>query len=744
MATIEHDSMGRDVSFDDEREEELRLRDLVAVVKAGKWRIFGFVVCAIGLALLYLYHTPPVYQANALLQVEQSQTAASSSMDQLQQMAQMVTGGSTPADTEIQILTSRSVVGQAVRKLGLDIHAAPRYFPFVGAAIARHAAGQSGPVKPWFGLKDYAWGGEHIKVTRLIVPDALQGTDLTLVALGGKRYRLQTKDGQVLLHGHVGEAAQSSDGKVKIFVESLVARPDEQFVVSKDRSLQAVNSLKSRMSVDEQGKDTGIILMTLSDTDPAHARKILNTIANVFLRQNVERRSAQAQNSLTFIEKQLPELRNKLNAAESKFAAYQQRHQAVDLTAEAKSVLRQLVDLEQNIDQLKLKRSEYAQLYTSKHPQVKALEQQIGTLEHKKHELEKHISNMPETQKHILELQRDVDVTTQIYTNLLNEAQQLKIVKAGTVGSVRIIDHAALPDQPVSPRAKLTLVVAVILGLLAGVGWLFLRRALRSGITDPKLIEEQLGLPVYAVIPHSSVMTHEERRARRGGRALPLLARQRPQDVAVESLRSLRTSLHFALMESESKVIVVTGSSPGVGKSFVTMNLGLLIASSGQRVAIVDGDMRRGKMHEYLQLERAPGLSDVLVGTATLDRVMHPLDENGSALLTSGTIPPNPSELLMNQRCGEMLSKLEGRFDVVLVDTPPVMAVTDAAILGSHAGATFLVVKAGVNPMPEVEESIKRLRQNHTRVTGALFNDFRKNEAAGTYGSYAYYDYKYH
>ena len=742
MATIEQDSFERPVALDEDSENQLNLRDLAAILNAGKWWIIGFVVLAGVIAEAHLYMAPPIYQANALLQVEQNQSS-NAQFDQIQQMAQMVTGGSTPAETEIQILRSRSVVGQAVRKLGLNIHAKPLYFPYVGAAIARHASASSGPAQPWFGLKKYAWGGEQIKVTRLIVPNDLFDHTLTLVALGNGRYKLQTKKGRALLQGKVGSAAQSSDGKVKMFVEELKARPGEHFVVRKNHWLEAVDRLQSRLSVSEQGKDTGIIQMTLSGTDPLRIRHILNTIADTFLRQNVQRRSAQAQQSLSFIQKQLPQLRQQLNQAETKFANYRQKHQAVDLSNEGQTELNQLVNVEQNLEQLKLKRSQYAQLYTAKHPRVKALESQMATLRHKKQEIEGQINKLPQKEKDILELKRDVQVNTQIYTNLLNEAQQLKIVKAGTVGTVRIIDHAAVPGAPIAPERHRTLLVAILLGIIAGVGWLFLRRALFRGITDPRQIEERLGISVYSVIPHSTKLTRQERRAKRRGWPLPVLARVEPQDEAVEALRSLRTSLHFALLESERKTIMITGATPEVGKSFVTINLGMLVAASGQRVVVVDGDLRRGKLHEYLGEDRAPGLSDVLAETATLDAALRPSAQADLTIMPSGTLPPNPSELLMSSRFGQLMDGLEKRFDVVLVDTPPLMAVTDAAIVSPHAGANFLVVKAGVSSMPEVEESVKRLQQNRMRVHGILFNDFRPNAVAGSYSSYAYYYYKY-
>lgn len=746
MAAIEEDPLDR-VDYEDDSELGLGLRDIVSIIWAGKWWVILFVAVALVWAKVDLYREPNIYQANALLQVQQKNGSGGSGFSQIQQMAQMVTGGATPAQTEIEILKSRSIIGKAVRKLDLDIHARPLYFPYIGAPIARHA-GSGHVAAPLFGPNKYAWGGEKITVSRLILPESLYDHRLTLVALGKERYRLQIQGGKALLVGRVGTPASSADGRIKIFVRTLVARPGEHFVVSKAHWLQTTEGLQGRLDVHEDGKDTGIITMKLSGTRPDRIRRILNAIADTFLRQNVEQRSQQAQQSLSFIQKQLPQLQQQLNAAENRYAAYREKHQAVDLSDDASTVLQQLVTLEQNIEQLRLKRTEYAQLYTAKHPRVKALEQQIGDLEHKKAQLKQKIAQLPEKEKALLELERDVKVNTQIYTDLLNQEQQLKIVKAGTIGTVRIVDHAAVPGTPISPRRHHTLVLAVILGLFAGIGWIFLRRALHSGIGDPKRLEERLGLAVYAVVPHSRVLSQAERSAVRRGEPLPLLARDRPEETAVEALRSLRTSLHFALMENKRKSIMITGPSVGVGKSFISVNLGELITSSGQRAVIVDADMRRGTLHEYAGWNRSPGLSDVLASTHTLAGVLRQLQNSKLYILPSGTIPPNPSELLMHERFAALMQDLESSFDVVIIDTPPLMAVTDASIVGPLVGATFVVVKAGVTTMPEVEESVKRLRQNRVRPRGFIFNDFSPNAASGSYRAYAYayyrhYDYQY-
>lgn len=728
-------TIGEELGVNYKNGGKLSFRDLIAILASGKWWMFLFTAVSVLGALFILFISAPVYEANALLQLEQY-PQQNMSVNQVQEMARMVTGGVTPAQAQMQIIRSRSVVGQVVRDLGLNIRASPFYFPVVGAAIARRESTGSEVVEPWFNLRRYAWGGEKIKITRFIIPDSLYGKRFVLLAMGRDRYRLQTKSGRIILTGKVGEVAESAKDGIKVFVQDLIARAGERFNVKKSHWADTAEDLAERLSVNEEGKDSGIIRISLSGTDPKSVEMTLNAIVDAFLRQNVQQKSAQAEQSLTFIEKQLPNLRNQLNDAEARFADYRQKHQAVDLNSEAQAVLKQLIDVEQNIEKLKLKHAANAQLYTNKHPQMVGLQQQIVSLENKKQEIEKKISYLPQKQKKILELKRDVGVRTQIYTNLLNEAQQLKIVKAGTIGTVRIVDHAVKPRHSVGPRRNQTMIIALLLGGLLGICFLVSRKALQRTVTDPNEIEDKLGLPVYAVIPHCSPLAREEVRVKHGDSGKLLLAQRYPYDVATESLRSLRTNLQLGFVESERKIVLITGSRANVGKSFVTTNLGLLVANSGQRVAVVDGDLRAGRLHQYLRQERAPGFSDILAGKASLDFALRIFHEPHSMLLPSGTLFPDPSELLMSRRCSEVFGELSKRFDMVLIDTPPIMDVTDAAILAAHAGVTLMVVRAGINPLPEVEESIKRFKYSKLGITGILFNDFRANMATSSYGYY--------
>jgi tyrosine-protein kinase Etk/Wzc len=533
---------------------------------------------------------------------------------------------------------------------------------------------------------------------------------------------------------------------VELFVAELQARPGTHFTLTKASRLKVIEDLRQRLGASEQGDSTGIIQMALEGEEPAQLQSILDTVANIFLRQNVEHRSAQAEESLKFLEQQLPKMQADLEAAEQRLSEFRQENQTLDLTVQTEKLLEQLVEIDSRISQLQAKRAEASKNFGPKHPKMQALDAQLTQLRQEKDQLEGRVTDLPETQQKVFTLRRHVEVNTEVYTTMLNKAEELRVAKAGTVGNVRVVDYAAVPEEPVQPQKKLVAGLSGALGLFLGVGLVFFRRALQRGVEDPNELEHALGVPVYAVIPHSPRFDRLKRRRKRGGEALPVLVHEEPEGPGAEAFRSLRTSLQFGLMEADSNTVLITGASPNAGKTFVLVNTAAVLARGGQRTLVVDADMRRGHLQEYLGGERSPGLSEVLSGTADLDQAIRHWSEGGLDFLATGTIPPNPSELLMTRRFSELLAQLQGRYDIVLLDAPPVMAVTDATIMADHAGATFLVARAGHNTTEEMGETLKRVQQHNGRVTGLIFNDLGAGSGAGGYGKYSYgyyYNYEY-
>jgi tyrosine-protein kinase Etk/Wzc len=719
----------------------------------GKWLIMTVVMLSILAGEAYYFIAVPVYKTNALVQVEKNSKTLAVGLNEL--ASQYDDGGKAFTIAEVEILQSRKVLGKVIEDLRLDQQAKPKYFPLLGASVARHYKSPENAIaEPWFNLSSYAWGGEKIRVEKLVVPDSLLGINLTLVA--GKEGRFQLLDSveNVLLEGEVGKQAQRDMGNgqsLQLFVSDLVARPGTQFVLKRIPQLVAINALQGGFSVKERGGwGSGVLELTLVGSDPIAVADTLNTIANNFLRQNLERRSEEAEKRLEFLEEQLPLMKEQLEASEKAYNVRRQKLGSIDLALETQSLLDQIVSIESELRLLELQRGELQRKFKRTHPRFTELDGQIKQRRADLDALNKKTTELPDTQQEVLRFERDVKVGTELYTAMLNSLQELRLVKAGTLSTVRIIDYALPPLGPESPQQSHVRTLSLIGGLFLGFAIVFVRNALRAAVNDPDQVEKVLALPVYATIPHSRQQNRLIRKYwGQGNKVLPkngasvLIAHEEKDALVVESLRSLRTALHFAMLNTGRNSLLITGPRPGVGKTFVSANLAAVFTHSGKRVLIIDADMRRGHLHQYFGVIPNQGLSDYISQEMEIDAVIQPTLIQGLDIISTGTYPPNPSELLMHERFAYLLKQVENQYELVLVDSPPVLVATDAVIMGHLAAATLMVVRSGLHPMRELRDTAKRLMQNEVNLRGIIFNDVPLAARGYASGKYGYYSYKY-
>ncbi|PCM46540.1 tyrosine-protein kinase [Pseudomonas fluorescens] len=708
-----------------------------------KWLIGAFTGAFMAAGVAYAVLATPVYLANALVQVEPKKNDMLGFSD----LSSML-GGQSPSVTEIGIIKSRAVIGKTVDDLRLDIDVTPNTFPVVGGFLARRYRGETefSVAPPRFGFNSYAWGGERLEFTRLNLPKELLGKKLTLVAGEQQHFQLLDDNDNLLVEGVAGEAF-AQDG-VEGLIERLQANPGTRFEVVRNPRIVTIQGYQDALDISEQGKESGIIRLALASADAAEAVKILNKIAALYVDQNVRRTSAEAAQSLAFLQSQLPQVKRDLAKASDALNAYQTHGKTVNISLETQSVLGQSVALETRISELKMQQAEMDRKFTKQHPAYRALMSQIGELTQQQKSLEGKVGDLPATQQELLNLTRDVEVASQIYTQLLNKSQELDIVRAGAVGNVRLIDPADVDlSSPVKPKKALIVLIATFLGAFVGVALVLLRKSLSKGLEGPEAIE-QLGLPVYASIPYSALQRDEDTKKGRAKITAEtpayLLALRNPTDLSIESIRSLRTCLHFAALDSTNNRIMISGPSPQVGKTFVSSNLAAVMAQSGQRVLLIDADMRKGHLHKTLNVPIANGLSDLLVKRCSIEQAVNTVEIDNLHFISRGQVPPNPSELLMHANFRDLLAELSQRYDVVIIDTPPLLAVTDAAIVGREAGISLIVTRFAVNPAKEIEATIRRFAQNGIELKGAVFNGVEKR-AASYYGngSYGYYNYEY-
>ncbi len=746
--TLANDTNAANRSLPYQEYDEIDFGELFAIVLHNKWLIVSITILALVFGIIKAFLDTPIYKADAMLQIEEQ----SRSLGALEPVAGLLEN-KVPVLAEIEIIKSRMVLGEAVKNLNLEIVAKPKYVKWIGEFVARRFQQRHGDQvsSPLFGFTQYAWGGEAIKIDSLIVPTEWIGKSLILIAGEHGHYKLMDNT-QLILEGEVGEKAnmenKDDQEEVSLFVSLLKARPNTQFIVKLQSLSSGIGQLNQSLAVSEKARNTGILNFTMESPDPNFAAQALNEIANIYVRLNVEQKSEEAQKTLNFLDNHLPIIKDQLEAATIALNEYRMSKGSIDLNTETQSILTSVVEIRTQLTLLQQKRDELRRNFTTWHPSIIAIDKQISRLKSQTAFHNTKIGALPETQQVILRLSRDVKVNTELYTTLLNNAQTLRVAKAGTVGDVRIIDAAILPTLPIKPKKSRIIMVSGILGLIIGIALAFIRKSLHRGIQDPNLIEKQLNVPVYATIPHSKqqdlMNTNLKKSHNEEDNTTSILALEHNEDLAIESLRSLRTTLHFAFLEAENNIIMITGPSPGVGKTFVTTNLATVLADAGKNILLIDGDLRNGSVNKLLGVKREAGLSELIAKPTSLDETVRTISSAGFDFISTGKIPPNPSELLLHERFGELLKDLSKNYDHILIDSPPILAVTDACIIGHLTSVTLMVIKAGEHPIGELEQSVKRLTQSGVSLKGIVYNDIPETSSRYGYGyGYGKYVYQY-
>lgn len=675
------------------------------------------------IALVYSLFSTPIYQADSLIQVEQKQANAI-----LSNLSQMLPDSQPQSAPEITLLQSRMILGKTVDDLNLQAKIKQNYFPILGRGFSRLSGDKPG----------------IINVSRLYLPKTDDDIpELTLTVIDANKFTIQTDSFEAEVK--VGELFEKNNISIK--VDEIQAKPGTSFTVEYLSKLKAINDLRDVLTVSDQGKDTGMLTLSLTGDDPVQIRKILDSISNNYLMQNIDRQAAQDAKSLEFLNRQLPQVRHDLDISEDKLNKYRQQKDSVDLSLEAKAVLDQIVNVDNQLNELTIRESEVSQHFTKEHPTYKALMEKRVTLLEEKAKLNKRVSAMPETQQEVLRLSRDVDSGRAVYMQLLNRQQELNIAKSSAIGNVRVIDEAVTQPRPVAPKKILIVIGGIIFGLIVSVAIIALRVFLRRGIESPEQLEV-LGINVYASIPVSETFAKNITKGLKSNKKKSLeydefVAIQNPADLAIEAIRGLRTSLHFAMMEARNNILMISGASPNAGKTFVSSNLAAIISQTGKKVLFLDADLRKGYTHKLFNVSNENGLSDYLAGKVDIKNCVKQIKTAGFDFISRGMVPPNPAELLMHSRFQNLLSWASDNYDLVIVDTPPILAVTDAAIIGNYAGTTLLVARFEQNTVKEIEVSAKRFEQSGVMIKGCILNGVVK-KASSYYGyGYSHYGYSY-
>ena len=704
------------------KDDEIDLRQLWDVLSFNKYKIIACSGVGLLFAVVYLVIASPVYEANALVQVE-----ADKQNQILGDVQSLLGGTSTKSDAEVNLARSRMVLGRAVEELNTDQVVEYKSIPILG----------------WFDRKEIK-AEDAVKLNVFSVPPALENKQLVLVFHGNKKYSLTIPEvadkPEETIEGELGKLL--SVRGLLLNVTNIKAADGQEFLLTKYSKLAAIEQIKSNLSIGDVGKDTGILAFNYVGVDKNKIQAILNSVIKNYEHQDKEFGVLSAGRSLDFIEKQLPITKDSLKDAEDKLNEFRHKNATLDLSLEAQSVMQNLTKIESELTSLDTKEAEVSELFTKDHPNYQALMEKKKILQKAKDDLVKRVAAMPQLQQDVIRLTRDVEIEQQVYMQLLNKQQEFSIMKASNAGRVRIVDAAVTLERPIKPKKPLILLLLTTGFAVLSSLYFIVKSMFNRGISNTEAFDH-IGVDVLASIPLSLVQKNKDglfvkTSKKKNARTDFLLAQNLPTDPAVEAIRALRTSVYFTLMEAKNNVLMVSGATSGVGKSFVSTNLAVVMAQSAKKVLLVDSDMRKGYVHEMLHQPIGSGLSDVLSGAVTFNEAIRTTEIEGLDFVSRGEVPVNPAELLMKANLETLLAEVSGRYDYVILDAPPIIAVTDAAILGQQAGTTIIVARYGLTTEQDIENCIVRFANSNVVVKGAILNGVEKS--ANNYYAYEAYN----
>lgn len=721
-----------------DEDDRIDLPEIISTIFSSKRLIAVCALLSAIAAYLYVQGQDLIYEANALIQIEQKR---GSSFDVFSDVSSAFDSDNQVA-TEIEILKSRFVLGEVVDRRALQIHQAPKQL-----LMARYAPALNDYLinlnQTYIDVSAYNESDARIVLGDIDLPALSYPVHLVLKVTSPDTYDVFDEFGHWLYSGTVG-FVPDTDEPIKVVVQTMDARLGAEFNVSFTHRLSEISALRERLKIQEKGGNTGVLELVLESANQAKVCDILNEIISVYAEQNAQWVSEEAQRSIDFLDQQVPKVKQELALAEDAVNAYRADSSKADMRIETETILKKIVAVESRLNELQLKENEISGRYKKDHPTYVTLLKQRNSLLKEKASVNQQIQKLPVTQQELLGLMRNVEVASAVYVQLLNKREELKVARAGTIGDVRILDPAEVMLAPIKPRKAQIMLFTVFIGVFLGIVLAFVRAWLRMGLTNPVEVQDKLGLANYGVIPTSAGQQKIDKHLLESENQLDILCVADSLDPALEAVRSIRTGLHFAMLEAQNNIVALTSANPAAGKSFVSSNLAALIAQSGQNVLLVDIDMRRGHIHTALHQDRAPGLSNLLSEGLEPTQVIHKGIIPNLDFISTGDIPPNPSELLMSKAYTDFITQIQQHYAIVIMDTPPILAVTDAALIARQAGTCLLVVRHDANSLREVQQAQQELDNLGVTLKGYIYNAYKRiSSRRYSYNYNAYYSYNY-
>lgn len=725
------DSKNLSNSASTEDNDEIDLMALLFTILRGWKIIVFFAVLGLIIGILYGRYVNPTFQSNALIQIEENLSGISALGSDI---SGLIEPQSSKAQTEIKLIRSRMILEPVVNLLHLRIRLSD---PEIGSIDRIQSNRTDTQVNSTEGVALRTEDGQA-QVSQFNVSQDYLNKNFTLI---------KSESGFVLSDGFDNFKGQLNtshhfkgiDGQIQITVNDLPANA-HPITISKQSLQRTTNSINSALSVEEDGNQTGIIQLSMTGPNQRQVTLILEKIVNSYIDQNQSRGSEETTKTLSFMEAQIPLLRQKLEDSESIFNEFREKNGTIDVAQEAQLLLAEDSKIDTQLNELNLKKADLTTYYTAEHPLVVQINEQIGVLNSRKQKINESIGGLPELQRQFLKLSQDTEINREIYLALLKNYEQLKIVQAGQVGYARIIDLPINTFNAIAPKKLLIWILATLLGTMLGTILALIKGLLRNTVKDPERLETKTGIPVIATVPRSPLLTRLNKSKNSSDR---LLAYSDNNSLSYEAIKSLRTNLMFSMTtvsdrNQRAKVILITGESPGVGKSFIASNLSEVFSQLNKKVLIIDADMRLGALHKVFNMTQDNGLGDYLTKDADITTVIHPTTLDNVDFMPRGQHPNNPASLLSGDKFSSLMTELSAHYDYIIIDSPPILAASDAMIMAQYADKVLMIARYDKSIEGQVAYAVKQMHKVNIQVDGIVLNDMQQGLMSKYSYSYSY------
>lgn len=766
------------------KNDEIDLKDLFKTIMKYKYIIALFAIIFTISSAIFAYMKPSIYSSYATIELQEDSNKWSPD----DALKQAFNGGTANVANQIEIFKSKSLADRALKDLNLKT----RYFTVKNYKTKEYY--QNSPFIVIDKVLDDTIYGTTFNLTpideesfRLEIRPISKYSKRGIMALLGVQ---PFEDYELITYDKVHKYNEDIVSQwFTLNITKLSQLKNEEYSFSFVHPNIASYVYFSDLSVSQISELSSIVKVSIDDNISLRARDLLNSLFKSYLEQEIERKSEVANLSLDFIDNQLDEINKKLKTSESDLESYKESNDVISLSDKAKTVSAQLVEYESKIQELDIEENILNNLYqyisnnqnlvglsvgsisfadpalsilikslhehasqkeallldyTELHPEVKKFSQTIATLrrqiiaslknnlkqlEQRKKSIndlinkyQKSIETLPKQERDLTRLTRYFNVNEKVYSFLLEKRAETAILKSSTISNGRILDEALNFSTPIKPKRVLIVLVGLILGIIVGLAYAFLKEFFNNTIKNTEEIEKYSSIPIYGVIPFNK--------------------NKKTINIFLEAFRSIRTNLQFLPQNESSRIISVTSSVSGEGKTTIIAKLGEIISQTNKKVIILDLDLRKASVHKEFDLPNNIGMSNYLTGQNSLLEVIKKTNNDFIDIITTGPLPPNPSELILTEEMKNVLLELKKNYDYILIDTPPVGLVTDALILMNYSDITFTIVRANYT-RKEFIKNLDRLSKEHSHNhVGMILNGVEIGDKYG-YGYGVSYGYGY-